>query len=66
MNWLFGPKQFVNKYLGGYISDRSYIYYDDILEFDPLTGQWQGMDRMIQARGVHAVSVVNFDSRLCV
>ena len=66
MNWLFGPKQFVNKYSGGYISDHSYIYYDDILEFDPLTGQWQLVDRMIQARGFHAVSVINFDSRLCV
>jgi len=41
-------------------------YYDDILEFDPLTGEWKLVDRMIQARIYHAVSVVNFESGLCV
>jgi len=39
---------------------------DDILEFDPLTGQWQEVDRMIQARVFHAVSTITFDSGLCV
>ena len=39
---------------------------DDILEFDPLTGQWKLVDRMIQARERHAVSVITFDSELCV
>ena len=39
---------------------------DEILEFDPLKGQWGLMDRMIQARQDHAISVVNFDSGLCV
>jgi len=41
-------------------------YYDDILEFDPLTGQWKLVDRMIQARSYHAVSTITFDSGLCV
>ena len=41
-------------------------HYDDILEFDPLTGEWKLVDRMIQGRHDHAVSVVNFESDLCV
>ena len=66
MNWLFGPKQFVNKYLGGYRSDGSYIYYDDILEFDPLTGQWNQVGRMKRGRENHAVSVIDFQPRMCI
>ena len=49
-------KQFANKYLGGNRGS------DEILEFDPLTGQWKLVDRMIQARHWHAVSVINFDN----
>ena len=49
-----------NKYSGGYYNS------DEILEFDPLTGQWKQVDRMIQARGYHAVSTITFDSGLCV
>ena len=49
---------FPNKYQGG--TDGS--EYDEILEFDPLTGQWKLVDRMIQARHAHAVSVIDFDS----
>ena len=56
-------KQFANKYSGG--KDDS-SFYDDILEFDPLTGQWNLVDRMIYGRANHAVSVINFDSGLCV
>merc|ERR1712020_675888 len=41
-------------------------YYDDILEFDPLNGQWKLVDRMIQARYRHAVSTITFESDLCV
>ena len=48
--------QFADKYLGG--NDGSWS--DEILEFDPLTGQWKEMDRMIQRRSYHAVSVVNY------
>ena len=47
---------YYDKYLGGY--DGS--YYDEILEFDPLTGQWELVDRMIQGRRAHAVSVINY------
>ena len=66
MSWLVWLKQFDNKYLGGEYYDGSYTYYDDILEFDPLTGQWKLVDRMIQARNWHAVSVTTFESGLCV
>ena len=37
-----------------------------ILEFDPLTGQWKLVDRMIHARRNHAVSVIEFEPGLCV
>ena len=63
MSWFVWLKQFANKYLGGY--DRSSTY-DEILEFDPLTGQWKLVDRLIQARQYHAVSVVTIESGLCV
>ena len=54
---------FDNKYLGGYDGDD---LHDEILEFDPLTGEWKLVDRMIQARNKHSVSVINFDSGLCI
>ena len=57
MSWLVWLKQFANKYLGGQYSD--YTYSDEILEFDPLTGQWKLVDRMIQARRDHAVSTIH-------
>ena len=60
MNWLFGLKQNKYLYLGGYRSDGSYIYYDDILEFDPLTGQWKEVAKMMKARSNHAVSVIEY------
>merc|ERR1719411_276724 len=41
---------------GGYYHDGSGTYYNEILEFDPLTGQWQEVFRMIQTRYYHAVS----------
>ena len=61
MCWL--TKQFANKYLGGYDGSS---YSDEILEFDPLTGQWEMVDSMNQARSQHAVSVSNFEAGLCV
>ena len=64
-------RKFVNKYLGGYTKgwigtgDDS-IISDEILEFDPLTGQWKILDRMIQTRGAHAMAAIDFDPGLCV
>ena len=43
-----------------------YSYSDEILEFNPLTGQWELVDRMIQARSYNALSAINFESKLCV
>ena len=43
-----------------------YIYSDDIMEFDPITEQWSIVDNMIDGRYHHGVTVVNFDSGLCV
>ena len=63
MSWLVWLKQFANKYLGGYARPS---YYDEILEFDPLYGQWKLLDRRIQERANHAVAVIIFDSGLCV
>ena len=68
MRWLVWLKLFANKYSGGWdvssnVADKN---VDDILEFDPLTGQWKLVDRMIQGRSNHAVAVINSDSGLCV
>ena len=62
MKLLVWLKQFADKYLGGYDGSN----YDDILEFDPLTGQWKEVDKMMKARSFQAVAVINFDSGLCV
>ena len=59
MKLLLWLKQLANKYLGGFT-------YDDILEFDPLTGQWKEVDKMMKHRARHALAVINFDSGLCV
>jgi len=49
---------------GGFYDDE-YSATDEILEFDP-QGRWSSIGKMSQPRGDHAVSVVQFDSRLCV
>ena len=55
------------KYLGGYYDDEDHeTYHDDIMEFDPLIGQWELVDRMLQSRTWHAVSIINFEPELCV
>ena len=52
-------KHFHNKYSGGrYYDGSDYTFYDEILEFDPITKQWKLVDRMIKARVDHAVSVI--------
>ena len=58
-------QQFADKYLGGYGGFND-DYKDHILEFDPVTGQWKEVDKMMEARGLHALAVINFDSGLCV
>ena len=41
--------------------------YDEILEFRPDTEEWSLAGRMVQARGNHAVSTINFEdvSKYC-
>ena len=52
-------------FVGG--KDDTDAVTDEILEFDPLTGQWKpNVARMLEARADHAVSVIDFDSGLCV
>merc|ERR1719229_1957035 len=37
------------------------VYFDDILEFDPVTKEWKKRgEKMIKARAAHAVSPINF------
>ena len=36
-------------------------YLDEILEFDVLTGEWELVDRMMEAREWHAVSGIDFN-----
>ena len=64
MSWLIWLKQFANKYLGG--KDLS-SYYDEILEFDPVNGQWKEVTKMKTARRYHAVSVIEYSEveQLC-
>ena len=55
-SWLVWPKKISDKFLGGY--DGS--WRDEILEFDPLTGQWKEVNRMTKGRSHHAVSVMKY------
>ena len=59
---IYWELRFTNEYLGG--NDGSFL--SDILEFDPLTEQWTLVGSLYEARGVHDVSVINFESGLCV
>ena len=65
MSWLVWLKNFADKYLGGTDGEELFIVSDEILEFDPLTGEWKLVDSMIKGRERHAVSVIQFDSGLC-
>ena len=47
-------------YPGGYNSPNPH-YYDEILEFRPDTEDWSLAGRMLEARGWHAVSTINFE-----
>ena len=66
MSWLVWLKQFANKYLGGhYRYDDGHSPSDEILEFDPLTGQWKEGAKMMKERDFHGVSIIEFESGLC-
>ena len=47
----------IDIYVGGYGSGYG---NDEILKFNPLSGQWELVDRMIHARHHHAVSVIDY------
>ena len=40
-------------------------YCDEIMEFDPLAGQWKEVAKMMKKRDFHGVSIIEFDSVLC-
>ena len=40
-------------------------WLDGILEFDPLTGQWKEVAKMMKKRGGHALSTIKVESGLC-
>jgi len=50
---------------GGQGYDGSSTYYDEILEFDPLTGEWSQATRMFKKRSNHAVSVIDNIESFC-
>ena len=51
--------KFITKCSGGGIRDGDdYIYYDEIVEFSPTSGEWTVLDNMMEARSDHAVSVI--------
>jgi len=45
--------------------NSSGTYYDEILKFDPLTGEWSQTGRMIQNREHHAVSIITSSESFC-
>ena len=49
---------------GGYDGDYDYggdYDYDEILQFDAATEEWGLAGRMVEPRGYHAVSTINFE-----
>ena len=49
---------------GGYDGDYDYggdYDYDEILQFDAATEEWRLAGRMVEPRGYHAVSTINFE-----
>ena len=47
---------------GGESYDNSNNQLDDILQFNPETGEWMQIGALKNKRSYHAVSVVNFNS----
>ena len=54
-----------NTYLGGVSCAGDCTFFDDILEFDPLNGKWKKVAKMMKKTNDHAVSTIQFESRLC-
>ena len=54
-----------NTYLGGVSCAGDCTFFDDILEFDPLTGKWKKVAKMTKKRSAHALSTIQFESGLC-
>ena len=59
----FSKYLYVNEYSGGSGDDDS---SDEILEFVPITGEWELVGSMMKARDAHAVSVITFEAGLCI
>ena len=47
---------------GSFYDGHVWIYYDEIVEFSPTSGEWTVVDNMMEARGYHAVSVIEADN----
>ena len=47
--------------LGGSAGNWPYVYFDDILEWDQLKGEWKEIGKMSQARRGHGMAVVDSD-----
>ena len=47
---------------GGRISDGTWTYYDDVLEYDEEKQEWNKIGSMSTTRESHAVTVVNYNS----
>ena len=49
----------ITKCSGG--SDIDVGYLDEIVEFSPTSGEWTVLDNMMEARSLHAISVISSD-----
>ena len=47
----------ITKCSGGYGN----FDYDEIVEFSPTSGEWTVVDNMMEARSLHAISVISSD-----
>ena len=52
----------ITKCSGG--KDNNKDYLDEIVEFNPTSGEWTVLDNMMEARYYHAVSVISADQAL--
>ena len=50
--------KFITKFSGGHNSGE----IEEIVEFSPTSGEWTVLDNMMEARGGHAVSVIEADN----